>query len=199
MPKSYSENERIQIIKSLQEETKKLLSQFGVKKTSVDEIVRRVNIPKGTFYLFYESKELLLFDVITEEQDAIQAELLDTVGKYNGTITKEQFSEIIFTLYKSTTNSFLYALVTNGEMEILMRKLPQEAVEKHIKQDDTYIKKLFSLMPQAGEKNINTFSGALRSIFLMAMHKKEIGEAVFNDTIKLLIDGLTEMLFKEEI
>ncbi|WP_286081321.1 TetR/AcrR family transcriptional regulator [Parablautia intestinalis] len=32
--------------------------------TTVDEIVKRVNIPKGTFYLFYKSKELLLFEVI---------------------------------------------------------------------------------------------------------------------------------------
>lgn len=63
MPKSYSEQEREYIKTRLKEEAAKCLAQYGVRRTTVDEIVKRVNIPKGTFYLFYKSKELLLFDV----------------------------------------------------------------------------------------------------------------------------------------
>ena len=31
------------------------MQKKGVKKTTVDELVKRVGIPKGTFYLFYPS------------------------------------------------------------------------------------------------------------------------------------------------
>ncbi len=199
MPKSYSQNEREQITRKLKSEAKALLLQFGVRKTSVDELVKRANIPKGTFYLFYESKELLLFDAISEEHDAIQAELINTVSKYNNTMTKAQFAELIFTLFKRTTNSILYPLMTNGEMEIIMRKLPQEIVAKHIEQDDFNIEKLFALIPQAKNKNINTFGGALRGIFMIALHQKEVGEAVYDSAINLLINGLVEQLFKEDL
>ncbi len=35
------------------------MQEKGVKKTTVDELVKRVGIPKGTFYLFYPSKDCL--------------------------------------------------------------------------------------------------------------------------------------------
>ena len=60
MPKIYSEEEKKQIIQRLKEEANILMQEKGVKKTTVDELVKRVGIPKGTFYLFYPSKEMLL-------------------------------------------------------------------------------------------------------------------------------------------
>ena len=66
MPKAYSDQEKEYIRKRLKEEAAKCLAQYGIKRTTVDEIVQRVKIPKGTFYLFYQSKEMLLFEVILE-------------------------------------------------------------------------------------------------------------------------------------
>lgn len=56
VPKSYSEQERAYIRERLKEEAADCLATYGVRRTTVDEIVRRVNIPKGTFYLFYQSE-----------------------------------------------------------------------------------------------------------------------------------------------
>ena len=56
MPKSYSDQERAYIRKRLKEEAAVCMGQYGIRRTTVDEIVRLVNIPKGTFYLFYSSK-----------------------------------------------------------------------------------------------------------------------------------------------
>ena len=64
LPKSYSDQERAYITKRLKEEAAACMGQFGIRRTTVDELVKRVKIPKGTFYLFYPSKELLLFEVI---------------------------------------------------------------------------------------------------------------------------------------
>ena len=61
VPKSYSEQERTYIKKRLKEEAAKCLAKYGVRRTTVDEIVRRVHIPKGTFYLFYKSKETSVY------------------------------------------------------------------------------------------------------------------------------------------
>ena len=80
MPKSYSEQEREYIRKRLKEEAAKCLARYGVRRTTVDEIVKRVNIPKGTFYLFYKSKELLLFEVIQEQQETVNRKLYQTIS-----------------------------------------------------------------------------------------------------------------------
>ena len=81
MPKSYSEQEKEYIKKRLKEEAAKCLAQYGVRHTTVDEIVQRVNIPKGTFYLFYKSKELLLFEVILEEHEMIEQKMYQAVNE----------------------------------------------------------------------------------------------------------------------
>lgn len=199
MPKAYSDSERNYILNKLKSEAKLLFSQYGVKKTTVDELVSKVNIPKGTFYLFYASKELLLFDIILEEQALIQDELIKTVEGFAGSVTKEQFSDLVFNLYQRTINSFLYPIFTNGEYELLLRKLPKEAIAKNTADDDLSMEKLFTMIPQARQKDIKLYSAAFRAIFLMPLHKKEIGEELFPGTMKLLIDGITSQIFEEEV
>lgn len=72
MPKTFSDSERAYIRRRLMEEAKECLGLYGIRKTTVDELVKRVKIPKGTFYLFYESKELLFFDVFCTLHDEMQ-------------------------------------------------------------------------------------------------------------------------------
>ncbi|MPM28793.1 hypothetical protein SDC9_75323 [bioreactor metagenome] len=199
MPKSYSEREKALIKTRLKEEGRLLFSQYGMKKTTVDELVRRVNIPKGTFYLFYASKELLVFDLIMEEQAAIQAELLAAAAALEHPISKESFSALLFDLYKRTTESFLFPIFTGGDYELIVRKLPDEALERNIEEDNDSISRLFALIPQARGKNMTVFSGAFRAIALLALHKNEIGAELFDDTLRLLIDGLSEKLFEVEL
>lgn len=199
MPKSYSEQEREIIKDKLKTESRQLFSQYGIKKTTVDEIVKRVKIPKGAFYLFYQSKELLLFDIIMEEQALIQSELIKAVGDMGRNITKERFSALIFELFKRTTESFLFPIFTSGEYEVLLRKLPTDALNQNISEDDKSIERLFSLIPEAKNKDMSVYSGAFRGIVLLALHKSEVGENIFDDTLKLLIDGLTEKLFEVDV
>ena len=60
MPKQYSEKEKEIIKAELLHYAAECMGTYGIKKTTVDELVRLAKIPKGTFYLFYESKEMLL-------------------------------------------------------------------------------------------------------------------------------------------
>ncbi|MDF2950019.1 MAG: TetR family transcriptional regulator [Sedimentibacter sp.] len=198
MPKSYSSQEKEYIIKRLKEEAHQCLNLYGVKKTTVDELVKRVNIPKGTFYLFYDSKELLLFDVINDLHDEIQNHFLREANLIKGKITSQNLTNLLFKIYKKVDDTFLLKMMTNGELELLMRKLPNETVEKHLSDDYVMMEKLIDLIPHVKEKNMQYFSGALRGIFLTMLHKREIGEEVFDGSLKLMIYGLVIQLMEEE-
>ena len=198
MPKSFTDQERTYIKEKLIQEGRFLFAQYGLKKTTVDEIVQRVKIPKGTFYLFYESKERLLFDIILKEQAAIQSELIQAVASIGTQMSKVHFSTLIFDLFKRTTESFLFAILTNGDYELILRKLPPEALEQNIQDDNASIEQLFALIPEAQGKDLSAYSGALRGIVLLVLHKNEIGLDVFDSALKLLIDGLTEKIFEVE-
>jgi AcrR family transcriptional regulator len=47
--------------------------RFGYKRTVIDDVVREVGIAKGTFYLYFKSKDQLLFDLINQSRHEMLA------------------------------------------------------------------------------------------------------------------------------
>ena len=56
---AFTDYETEQLRKALLKETRHCAVTLGMKKTSVDQLTRAVGIAKGSFYKFYESKEML--------------------------------------------------------------------------------------------------------------------------------------------
>ena len=191
MPKSYSEQEREYIRKRLKEEAAKCLAKYGVRRTTVDEIVKRVNIPKGTFYLFYKSKELLLFEVIQEQQENVNRELYQAISDMTDReFSAEKLTDVIFEFYKMTEKMPILKLLDIGEVELLARKLPREIVEEHLQDDTDTIEKMFMLLPVKKEADIKVISAAFHAIYFATLHKAEIGEEQYDEALRALIYGI---------
>lgn len=200
MPKTFSDAERVHIKKRLMEEAEACLSQYGIRKTSVDELVKRVNIPKGTFYLFYPSKEMLFFEVFNALHDKIQTDLLRRLDGLRNNVNVESVSDLIFQFYKQVDSTFMYSFMASGELDLLIRKLPPEITEAHLHKDDFNMEQLLSLLPGKHRDDIvKLFSAALRAIFLMMSHRREIGEDIFDETIRLMLRGVITILFEEDM
>jgi AcrR family transcriptional regulator len=196
LPKQFSIYERSVIKKHLKQEGKICLERYGMKKTTIDELVKRVNIPKGTFYLFYDSKELLFYDILIDLHDLLQQTFLSQVQQYQGLIEEEEVTELIFNLYKSIDASFLPSFIASGELELLLRKLPPEVISEHAKKDDFRVEQLLSLLSlDIPRESIEVFSASLRGIFFFLFHKKEIGENIFDKALYQIIKGLVLQLF----
>ena len=191
MPKRYSEEERAYIRKRLKEEAVSCMGQFGIRRTTVDEIVKRVNIPKGTFYLFYKSKELLLFDVIQEQHELINQKLYQEISRFSHEpLSVEKLTDVIFEFYKMTEEMPMFQLMDPQEIELLVRKLPREVVEAHLQDDTDSIQKLFSFLPVKKEVDIKVVSAAFHAIYYATLHKDEIGEDGYDEALRMLIYGL---------
>lgn len=195
MPKSYSEQEREYIRKRLKEEAAKCLARYGVRRTTVDEIVNRANIPKGTFYLFYKSKELLLFEVIQEQQKNINCELYQAFSRMtDAEFSAESLTDIIFAFYKKSEEMQILKLLDPGEVELLARKLPREVVEEHLQEDTDTIEKMLALFPVKKETDIKVISAAFHAIYFATLHKAEIGEEHYDGALRTLIYGIVTQL-----
>ena len=191
VPKSYSEQEKEYIRKRLKEEAAKCLAKYGVRRTTVDEIVKRVNIPKGTFYLFYKSKELLLFDVIQEQQENVNRELYQSISGIADTeYSAEKLTDVIFGFYKMTEKMLILKMLDVNEVELLARKLPREIVEEHFQDDTDTIEKIFALLPVKKEVDIKVVSAAFHAIYFATLHKAEIGEEEYDEALRILIYGI---------
>ena len=195
MPKSYSEQERAYITKRLKEEAAACMGQFGIRRTTVDEIVKRVNIPKGTFYLFYPSKELLLFDVIQEQHELVNQKLYQALsGLAETDLSADTITDVILEFYRLTEEMPVFRLMDSGEIELLLRKLPQEVVEAHLREDTDTIRELLSLLPAKKEVDTDVLSAAFHAIYYATLHKKEIGEAQYEQALRLLIRGVVTQI-----
>lgn len=63
---SLSEEQRESQRKKILAKGKELMLQYGIKKTTVDDIVNACGIAKGTFYLYFSSKEDFFCRLITD-------------------------------------------------------------------------------------------------------------------------------------
>lgn len=197
MPKTFTDKKREYIKKRLMEEAQDCLRLYGIRKTTVDELVKRANIPKGTFYLFYDSKELLFYDVLCSVHDELHADLRRRLEALDEPAAADQVTELVLGLYKKVEASFLYKFITGGDLELLMRRLPPEVARAHAEKDDFSMEQLIAMAPGIKGDSIKKYSAAMRAIFLSMLHKHEIGEEVFEDALRLMIRGVVMQMFEE--
>jgi len=196
MPRTLSEGERVYIKARLKEETKKCLAQYGIRKTTVDELIRRVGIPKGTFYLFYESKERLLFEVIMEFDEEAQTQLLQEITALEKS-DADTLTDCILRFYRRIDDSFLPRLMQGGELEFFMRTVPPELSRQHAERDEQAMRQMFAALPGMQSERAAAFSSAFRSVFLTMLFKDQIGEEHFEETLRILIRGVLLQLVAE--
>lgn len=199
MPKIYSEEEKQLIRSKLHAAANKSLQQNGVKKTTVDSLVQTVGIPKGTFYLFYNSKEELLFEVIQEYHEQIEGEIIQQCMAAGSSLTVTVLSDIIVNAILSAMNSCLKTLMIPEEMAQLIRKLPPDVVAAHLEHDNDLLAGMLDAMPFNTEAaDMQSFSAAFRAVFFACLYPNEIGIAHFEESIRLLIRGLLLQIMKVE-
>ncbi|SHJ84032.1 TetR/AcrR family transcriptional regulator [Hespellia stercorisuis] len=191
MPKCYSEQEREYIKNRLREEAAKCLGQYGIRRTTVDELVKRVKIPKGTFYLFYQSKELLLFEVILKFHDQIETELYQAFAQIcEENFHAEKVTDIIFGFFKKASESPILRMLDSDEVQLLARKLPPEVLQNHLEYDEDMVERVFSLLPVRTDVDQEVFSAAFRGIYFATLHRDEMGAEHFDEALRLLVNGL---------
>lgn len=197
MPKVYTELEKQHIKKRLKEEAASCMSIYGVKKTTVDELVKRVRIPKGTFYLFYENKEVLFFEVLYELHELVEEKFLSKLRDHGEDISVDSLADWITQMYLDSSNLSMLKVMETGDWEMLMRKLPEDVIKNHVLHDNDLILALSQYIPQIANKNLEDFAAALRAIFIMLVYKKEIGMKNFTEVLRLTIRGVVLQLLEE--
>ena len=54
-----------------------LFMEQGVESTSVNEIVKKANVAKGTFYVYYKDKNALISQILTKQHGALINEIMN--------------------------------------------------------------------------------------------------------------------------
>ena len=205
MPKVYTDEEKKKIIEKLKKEANILMQEKGVKKTTVDELVKRAGIPKGTFYLFYPSKEMLLFDVSQDFHTQVDSYITNGVFKIikdkNLSMSEPDFSacveeltDVILGAMEITYHSCLKILLIPESMNLILSKIPDDVLEKHRKDDSGVGDGLFQGLATKNGLSGEAVVGAFMMIIFGGMYKREIGETNWKESMRIVIKGIVLQL-----
>lgn len=197
MATAFTAEEKEVIRKKLHKVAKECLQRYGVKKTTVDQMAAMVDISKGSFYNFYSSKEMLFFAVLEEYQIDVMNRLTEQLGMETK-IDTNRLVQLLYDFYQDFRYSFMYTIFKNHEMELLVRKLPKEAITNHHLIDDRMLKKIVSRINIRENVSVEIVSALFRTIAMTILHIEEIGEKQFDTTLKLVIQGVVEQITKED-
>lgn len=178
------------IKEKLLEGGRECITRFGIRKTTVDDLVKIAGISKGGFYLFYPSKEHLFYDVIMDCSEGLHHQFERSLEDLSGNITIDSLINHIIEWIKKVESTFLISVFQNGELEYLERKLPDDVVVKHHIGDDEMLVRLFEFLHMPLPENITVFAGALRSVFLTLLFKRTVGEEIYYDVLRELFTAL---------
>ena len=197
MVAAFTAEEKEVIKRKLHTVAKECLQRYGVKKTTVDQMAALADISKGSFYNFYSSKEMLFFAVLEEYQIDVMNRLTEQLGMET-TIDTNRLVQLLYDFYQDFRYSFMYTIFKNHEMELLLRKLPKEAITNHHLIDDRMVKKIVSRINIRENVSVEIVSALFRTIAMTILHIEEIGEEQFDITLKLVIQGIVEQITKED-
>ena len=197
MATAFTTEEKEVIRKKLHKVAKECLQRYGVKKTTVDQMAALADISKGSFYNFYSSKEMLFFAVLEEYQIDVMNRLTEQLGMETK-IDTNRLVQLLYDFYQDFRYSFMYTIFKNHEMELLVRKLPKEAITNHHLIDDRMVKKIVSRINIRENVSVEIVSALFRTIAMTILHIEEIGEKQFDTTLKLVIQGVVEQITKED-
>ena len=190
MPKAFSEKERREIVQALKSAAAESIATVGIKKTTVDDLVTRARIPKGTFYLFYASKELLIYDVLMDIHIEVHSKMAEMIQSLHAPVSADDLAHVILEGFAITRQTGLHRLMVSGEIDALVRKLPDEMVKAHQSNPEGDLFLMRQLMPDASEADWMMYSGAFTALFFSMCYQREIGAEIFDDSLALLVKGL---------
>ena len=166
----------------------------GMRKTSVEQLTEAVGISKGSFYKFFDSKELLFFavleDIHTECFAAAQKSLQENAAIDPASRTAAAI--LAACRWLSETKAFVFI---ENDAEFLLHRLPEEVKTAHYHDDEAHIRQLLEKYDLAPSRGISLAAATVRGLILTVSHKEQIGE-LYPQVLETLVYGACRELFK---
>ena len=166
----------------------------GMRKTSVEQLTEAVGISKGSFYKFFDSKELLFFavleDIHTECFAAAQKSLQENAAIDPASRTAAAI--LAACRWLSETKAFVFI---ENDAEFLLHRLPEEVKTAHYHDDETHIRLLLEKYGLVPKRGISLAAATVRGLILAVSHKEQIGE-LYPQVLETLVYGACRELFE---
>ena len=191
---AFTDEQNEQIRNDLIREAQRCGITIGMRKTSVEQLTEAVGISKGSFYKFFDSKELLFFavleDIHTECFAAAQKSLQENAAIDPASRTAAAI--LAACRWLSETKAFVFI---ENDAEFLLHRLPEEVKTAHYHDDETHIRQLLEKYDLVPSRGISLAAATVRGLILTVSHKEQIGK-LYPQVLETLVYGACRELSK---
>jgi AcrR family transcriptional regulator len=192
MPRAFSTIEQEQIRAKLLASGKRLINKIGMKRLTIDDLVREASISKGSFYSFYPSREDFILSVFESWEAEYRGELLREVKEGEGS-SKDRIERFILGAFRIMEREPGLMQMRPRDIEALVERLPPERVAAHQAKDDSVLQDAFAAWGQAGLIDMGIaqgLQGLAAALFSIAVHRDDFPAGSFEPTVRLLAEAL---------
>ena len=193
MPRAFNEYEQAHIRDRLRKAGRQLFASNGVAKASIDQLVAAAGIAKGSFYKFYDSKELLFMDLLEESQNRIRAPLLTSRAS-----SRKAFEQLLRKLFSEFCADPLIMLMGRElEFHTVVRRLPPDYLHKHQQDDQSFLEALISKWNKKRRLPARDVMAArMTMLALLGVQREFVGERLLPYALDAAVSSLADVLFE---
>ena len=196
MPKAFTSQEKEIIRNRLHEKGALLFQTHGLRKTSVDDLVKAVGISKGAFYLFFDSKEELFLEILEGIEENHRRNLLHIpISPDDDAVTS--VAKLLKGLVFPLSDYMLLATFDQSDYEYLLRKIAPQRLESHIHHDQQFIREFNEKISREGIEikcSTERISNLFQCLFFITLHRNDLGDVVYHETMDILTDLVARYL-----
>lgn len=129
MPK-FSTHEKARIEKLLLAEGERLFIAHGLKKVTIDDLARSVNIAKASFYKFYDSKEHLFLAIVQKQRQDVLQQLNNVLDESAALPDRTRVRQVLDTMIELMKKYPLLQTTDEETNETILRRVSPERLEQ---------------------------------------------------------------------
>ena len=175
---------------------KEMFVRYGLRKTSIEDLTKATGIGQGTFYRFFTSKEALFFEVLEQEELTLR-EQINTILSGSEQTRMGLKRAVVQSLTLVSENPLMRSLLEGGEYNRFLDSIPEQNLASHLVEEQRYMNSMIQRLQANRTLRMvkpEVVTGLLYGLFVLYLHKKQIGEAVFPEVIELLTDVVCDVL-----
>ncbi|WP_071285326.1 TetR/AcrR family transcriptional regulator [Mycolicibacterium llatzerense] len=196
MAVAFTADEKDGIARVLVETAEQLFATQGLKKTSLDELVQAAGISKGSFYVFFDSKESLYLEVMLRRAPLVASGLSEALSR---PVDEENLVGLMRAMTDVLVDDPFYRrlLMRADELTAVTRRVGPEQLARVVPQVVSPVLDYLVAGQRAGvlvdDIAPTALLGVMRSVGLVVMSRDRFGaeyDDVLDATIRTLARGM---------
>lgn len=187
-PKIFALQEREEVKIKMLDAGFALIKEHGMTHASVEKITKAVGLGKSTFYNFFPSKEMFVYEIIKYQRDQAKQFFMDALGgreKMTSAEARDFLKKIIF-----SSNSIYQYLTAEDENKLKDALPPEYRIDPEA--DAMVMKNLFHHMEGVRKDMDDKLVANLIKIMALAMLNQD---ALYTDALHRTLGKIYDLLF----